>query len=132
MSSITIPCENPGQVSDGFHTFDELYEHRTMLFFALMRAHPERAWRSLRHADGSRFEDYFICGINLSSGPVTYHCPVRYWTLLDGLGIETLERAPEWDGHTSRDVVERLRAWVVDPAPHDESEAVSRFLNAEA
>ena len=45
----------PENVSDGFHTFKELYDHRIMLFLALMQmsanAGLECGW-SRRHSDG--------------------------------------------------------------------------------
>lgn len=38
-------------ISDGYHTFDELYEHRCLLFINLCLAHPNAAyWRP--HYDG--------------------------------------------------------------------------------
>ena len=35
-----------GEVSDGYHTFNELYAHRVRLFSTLMRAHPDKSWWS--------------------------------------------------------------------------------------
>ena len=102
--------EDRSSISDGFHTFAELYEHRHALFIALALAHPSSAWRSSRHEDMSMFDGYFIAGIHLSTGDISYHLPNRLWGYLDG--IETLAQAPEWDGHTSADVVNRLLDWV--------------------
>lgn len=95
-----------GKTSDGYHTFDELYEHRVALFMALMICNPEISWKSLKHADGSDYPDWFIAGMHLSSGAITYHLPVYKWEML--AGIKTLENAPKWDGHTASDVVARL------------------------
>jgi hypothetical protein len=44
------------------------------------------------------------------STQITYHLPDHLWNLLEG--IPELECAPKWDGHTSQDVVERLKSWV--------------------
>jgi hypothetical protein len=100
-----------GDISDGYHTFDELYEHRHALFLALARriagSRPDRIWRSKLHHDGSSFTGWFIMGIDRLPGEqVTYHLPMRFW---DGVefAIE-LDRAPEWDGHSSVDVLARL------------------------
>ena len=101
-----------GQISDGYHTFDELYEHRCLLFLALMKAHPLLAWRARAHDDGSVQEGWWVAGMNLPTGPVSYHLPDRLWPLLDGTVIETRERAPKWDGHTSADVLDRLARWI--------------------
>lgn len=113
MAKITIEVD-PANVSDGYHTIAELYDHRCALFCALMRAMPGRAWRSRMHFDGSSFDGWFIAGVKLPSGDVTYHLPERLW---DGLeGIKALDGAPEWDGHTSVDVIARLLKWCSESA----------------
>lgn len=109
-------ADNPGSVSDGHHTFDELYEHRHALFVALCRerceaAHENRAesdvWRSRLHADGTMFAGWFVMGIHKQPGrQISYHLPERLWR--ETGFAETLARAPEWDGHSSADVVARL------------------------
>ena len=64
-----------------------------------------RCWKAQYHADGSSYSGYFIAGIDLPGGTVTYHIPDRYWFKIRG---NAMERAPEWDGHTPDDVVKRL------------------------
>ncbi len=109
-------------ISDGYHTFGELYEHRITLFIALCRQvqyiseikfrRPNRfdnngVWRSETMSDGSRWEGWFLLGIGKEKGSqITYHLPVSKWT--DCEFAETLAIAPEFDGHTSADVLERL------------------------
>ena len=101
--------------SDGYHTFDELYEHRIELFIALCRelsitrkGQLLSVWRSKLHSDGSSFEGWFILGIGTDAGSqITYHLPMSKWD--DCAFAETFEKAPEWDGHSSEDVLERLR-----------------------
>src|ERR1035441_4643794 len=100
-----------GQISDGFHTFDELYEHRGLLFLALQRAHPDLAWCSRLHEDGSMFEGWFVAGLDLPPGPITYHFPQRLWPLAVACARE-LPRAPKWDGHTPAQALDRLRQWL--------------------
>lgn len=95
--------------SDGHHTFKELYEHRFALFVALMKSHREIAWCSQKHSDGSMFDGWFIAGMDLPTGAVTYHLPLEWFSELDDIAI--LENAPEWDGYTPQDVVTRLVAW---------------------
>ena len=99
-----LPCP-AGQVSDGYHTFDELYAHRVALFLALASS-LGTGWRSLFHADGSMFEGWFIAGMMLSTGAITYHLPIATWEAASFM--HTLKYAPAWDGHTPADVVERL------------------------
>lgn len=100
-----------GQISDGSHTFDELYQHRYALFIALAYKMPHRAWKSRNHQkDGDpMYPGYFIAGISLPTGDISYHLPISFWSVMDG--ITTLTNAPEWDGHTPEMVVDRLVAF---------------------
>lgn len=113
------------EISDGYHTFGELYEHRITLFIALLRqklkeadmlgepftAQEREIWRSKKHSDGSEWEGWFLLGINKQPGrQITYHLPISKW---EECGFaETLERAPEWDGHTTADVLDRLKGGI--------------------
>lgn len=102
---ITIKGDNL-EVSDGYHTINELYEHRINLFIALCKRIND-CWRSDTHSDGTSFEGWFILGINKSQGSqITYHLPMSRWDDCDF--ATTLFKAPEWDGHTSNDVLKRL------------------------
>ncbi len=91
--------------SDGYHTFGELYEHRIALYLALCRTRSD-AWKSRVHSDGTAFLGWFIVGIGAEPGQqVTYHLPLSRWDEAD-----VPERAPPpFDGHTSADVLVRLR-----------------------
>lgn len=91
-----------GDISDGFHTFDELYEHRCLLFINLCLSHPNAAyWRT--HHEGWPLIGLFL----LPVGQITYHVPEKYLPLFKD---KIREGGPEWDGHTSQDVVGRLTA----------------------
>lgn len=102
-----------GRISDGYHTFDELYDHRITLFIALCRladlhegAFP--VWRSKMHSDGSFMDGWFILGLEKAKGnQITYHLPIERWDETNF--AETLEKAPDFDGHTSQDVLARLK-----------------------
>jgi hypothetical protein len=103
-------AEDRSQISDGYHTFAELYEHRHALFVALCAHWPTwkgAVWRAQHHSDGTMFPGWFIAGIGREPGKqITYHLPDQLWGKLDF--AETFLRAPEWDGHTPADVVRRL------------------------
>ena len=110
------------QISDGYHTFGELYEHRHSLCLALMKALPEHSWFSLKHSDGELcFGDgeWFVAGITLPGmsipSDITYHLPIRLWTVAQRTGAKELEQAPKWDGHTSLGVISRLLVWSAMP-----------------
>lgn len=100
-----------GNTSDGFHTFNELYEHRHALFAVICATYP--SWKSKLHDDGSMFEGWFIAGVNTAEGHATYHMPLSWW---DRFRCEELERAPEWDGHTPADVIRRVQSLRTDRA----------------
>lgn len=112
MGTLTVECDT-GKASDGYHTFDELYDHRCHLFVALMRSNPAIAWRANNHEDGTMYENWFVAGMHLPTGDISYHLPVTMWEMLDGVGIATSNKAPKWDGHTAADTVKRLAAWCV-------------------
>ena len=89
-------------ISDGYHTFDELYYHRMVLFSIICNQNKELAWKSKLHDDGTMFgDDNFIVGIETEEGQYTYHYDVKYWDLYD---VKILERAPEFDGHEPSDI----------------------------
>jgi hypothetical protein len=109
--------EDKSQISDGYHTFAELYEHRDELFIALCRyiidaiginaAKVPYVWKSRVHSDGTFYDGYFIAGIRTEKGyQISYHLQDHKW---DRLPAFILERAPEYDGHTSQDVIQRLK-----------------------
>ena len=99
--------------SDGYHTFDELYEHRNLLFINLCKMWVDE------HGDGNvwwnrngDFEDYF-CLYFLNNGKqISYHIPCKYLNLMVPRGGEQSGipyRECDWDGHTSSDVLDRLK-----------------------
>jgi hypothetical protein len=107
--------EELSQISDGFHTFEELYEHRHSLVLALMALEPELFWFSRRHSDGSLcFGDgnWFIVGANLpGAGQISYHLPIALWPMAEKTGSRQLPEGVPWDGHTSKEVSSRIRLW---------------------
>lgn len=109
-AELPSPQTDRSQISDGFHTFAELYEHRHALFLALANSGLlHRAWRSKLHDDGTMHDGYFIAGIDLPTGTVSYHLPCLTGTP-SAVHPDPGPR-PAWDGHTPEDVIERLLAW---------------------
>lgn len=96
-----------GELSDGFHTFNSLYEQRMILFAALVKAYKDKAWKSYRHEDGEYCfgGGWFIVGIDTPEGSYTYHYENKYWDMFDCID---LPRAKHWDGHTEEDAETRL------------------------
>ena len=109
---INAICEVAGvteidDLSDGFHTFRQLYYQRMMLFAALVKQNKNRAWKSLRHEDGELCfgGEWFIVGIDTPEGSYTYHYENNYYLLFD---CEEIDRGKHWDGHTEKDVTRLL------------------------
>jgi hypothetical protein len=119
---------NVSSISDGYHTFQQLYDMRLALTVAAFKGYSwsvwpdgpipalhearQMVWRSKLHADGTMFDDYFIVGLDrvigdrLKIGYITFHYHIDHWNKFDFCKV--LDKAPEWDGHTDKDVIERL------------------------
>ena len=94
-------------VSDGSHTFRQLYYQRMMLFAVIVKQNKDKAWKSLRHEDGELCFGgrWFIVGVDTPEGSYTYHYEDNYYSLFD---CKELERGKHWDGHTEKDVTRLL------------------------
>lgn len=106
-----------GNYSDGYHTFNELYEHRIRLFIELCRSkvtigklhsllkNQNKIWVHVENES----DQWFLMGINTEAGKqITYHLPARFWNEVCEFA-EVLTEKPEFDGHASSDVLERLK-----------------------
>lgn len=103
---VEVPKTSIGDLSDGYHTFNELYHHRAVLFSVICNLMPDKAWKSKLHDTGDMFEGMFIVGIETPDGQATYHYDVNpYWDIFK---VKELEKAPKWDGHTPTDAINRI------------------------
>lgn len=102
--------ESADEISDGYHTFNELYHHRAILFATILN-NPKFApiaWKSKHHEDGSMYDGMFIVGIDTPAGQASYHYDVDpYW---DMFKVKELERAPHFDGYTAAESIERIKS----------------------
>jgi hypothetical protein len=115
---VTVTANTIGQISDGYHTFDELYEHRYELWVALCRVialytdSDAEVWRCKLNSDGTSYDGYFLLGLddyqNGKSNQITYHLPLRFWEQCNF--SHTYDKPHRYDGHTSADVLDRLRS----------------------
>lgn len=106
------------RLSDGYHTFQELYSHRFALFAALASIYRDDAWKSLKDSAGREIEGWFIAGIFTKTGmQISYHLPIKYWDYFNF--AKEYDSAP-WDGHTSEEAAKRLWALASDIIVGDE------------
>lgn len=110
-----IPAVDVDKISDGYHTFADLYEQRLILSAALAKNNPH-AWKSKRHEDGSVpfGGGWFIMGFDTDKGCYTYHYELKDW---DSFQCKELDKGKPWDGHTSKDVRRLLSIPAADVAP---------------
>lgn len=96
---------NLKDVTDGYHSFEKLYEHRRKLSNLIFQTYPQFAWKSKAHSDGSIWNGLFIVGVSIPNvGEYTYHYHTEFW---DEFEVKELDRAPIYDGHTP-DSIDRL------------------------
>lgn len=121
----TFPIGKTSDVSDGYHTFAELYRYRMLLQAAwfnsmkLASGSPESGqpyWydvhKSWRHSDGELCfgkDNYFVVVAELPTGQITNHYKGEFWDLFD---IPEKERANEYDGHTPEEAADRIERFV--------------------
>lgn len=110
-----LPAVDVEKMSDGYHTFADLYEQRLILSAALAKNNPH-AWKSKRHEDGSVpfGGGWFIMGFDTDEGCYTYHYKLKDWDLFQ---CKELDKGKPWDGHTSKDVRRLLSIPAADVAP---------------
>lgn len=107
-----------GDLSDGFHTFNELYKYRMLYNAAFFN---ELAYKrnndncdvdydvhkSKRHSDGEECfgGGWFIVMAELPTGQISNHYELKDWDLFN---IPEKEKANVWDGHTPQEAADRL------------------------
>lgn len=121
-----------GLISDGYHTFDELYEFRKMYNAVLFNewakidntirsknrrkgfsgqsyANFKNVHKSWKHYDGEPCfgGGWFIASAMLPTGLISNHYKAEDWDLFQ---VPEVEKALyEFDGHTGEDVLKRLK-----------------------
>lgn len=102
-----------GEISDGYHTFNELYEYRKIYNAALFNewAANHKYWihKSYKHYDGELCfgGGWFIVVAILPGGQISNHYKAEDWDLFKCKSVE--KALFEYDGHTSKDVIERIK-----------------------
>ena len=99
--------------SDGFHTFDELYDFREAYNAAFFNSLPKNGFdvhKSLCHSDGEKCfgGGWFIVMAELPTGQISNHYEMKYW---NDFQIEERATASIWDGHTPKEALLRIQMW---------------------
>lgn len=121
-----------GEVSDGYHTFNELYYYRMLYNAAFFNLLPkEWVHKSKRHHTGEECfgGGWFIVMANLPTGQISNHYELKDWDLFK---IPEREIADEWDGHTPQEAAERLHNYLQQVQPEiDLGKEFDNFLEKE-
>jgi hypothetical protein len=109
-----LPEDQKELLHDGYHSFKELYDFRRVynaaLFNLLAANNVCEVHKSWKHEDGKwcfdKPNEWFIVVAILPTGQVSNHYEAKYW---DDFRVPEVEIPPyAWDGHTGKDVLERL------------------------
>lgn len=109
--------QDMGEVSDGYHTFNELYYYRMLYNAAFFNLLPkEWVHKSKRHHTGEECfgGGWFIVMANLPTGQISNHYELKDWDLFR---IPEKEFADEWDGHTPQEAAKRLHEYLQQEQP---------------
>ena len=117
IASLQQEQEDMGGVSDGYHTFNELYYYRMLYNAAFFNLLPkEWVHKSKRHHTGEECfgGGWFIVMANLPTGQVSNHYELKDWDLFK---VPEKEFADEWDGHTLQEAAKRLYEYLQQKQP---------------
>lgn len=103
-----------GNVSDGYHTFNELYRYRmpyNAAFFNELAKGDVKVRKSHKHYDGEECfgGGWFIVMAELPTGQISNHHENRYRGLFN---IPELETAWKRDGHTPNEAADRIESYL--------------------
>jgi hypothetical protein len=126
----TTDYKKMSDVSDGYHTFGELYQYRMLLQALLFNQWAQQdKWqrddptpdplqmfnvhKSYRHSDGELCfgkENYFIVMATIPGiGQISNHYKGEHWDLFN---VPEQEFADEYDGHTPADAMQRMEDYI--------------------
>lgn len=103
-----------GEISDGYHTFNELYDFRktynAVLFNEWVKQGKFNVHKSIRHFEGDECfgGGWFIVVAILPTGQISNHYEMSDWDLFNCPAYDKALFA--FDGHTGKDVLDRLAA----------------------
>lgn len=119
-TAVVASYDKMSEISDGYHTFAELYRYRMLYqaawFNEIQLDHESEGYsnyglcKSKLHHDGTMFEGgYFIVVAQLPTGQISNHYKLEHW---DMFKLPEVEKAPEWDGHTPTEAADRIEQYI--------------------
>lgn len=118
-STDIVSISNVKNLSDGYHTFKELYDFRMLYnasFFNALAADKGKygVHKSWKHNDGETCfgGGWFIVAAKLPTGVISNHYKAEYWDLFDV--PEEPKSTFEFDGHAPEDVVDRITTYLLN------------------
>jgi hypothetical protein len=109
---MNIPSADRKELSDGHHTFEELYSYRmaynALLFNCWARQDIYGVHKSWKHSDGEPCfgGGWFVVVATTPHGQVSNHYKAKFWDLFSA--VPERELSSEYDGHTPKQALERL------------------------
>lgn len=112
--------EKTEDISDGYHTFWELYEHRNSVFIWLCKTISDihnDMWTWMRVVRSKIHEDWlnvweewgmFLMVLHTEHWQISYHLDKKDWDLCNFADTELQAKIP-FDWHTPEDSINRLR-----------------------
>lgn len=121
ITQLEMEDDDLGETSDGYHTFNELYEFRLLYNAALFNEWAKQklydVHKSWHHADApndSIFgKGWFVVYAELPTGQISNHYAPEHWILFN---VPETPTGATWDGHSAEDVAKRLRSFLVTSA----------------
>jgi hypothetical protein len=104
-----------GTLSDGYHTFNELYNYRKAYNAALFNEWAKNGkynvYKSKRHNTGELCFNggWFVVMADLPTGQISNHYELKDWDLFK---CPEREKAEKWDGHTPQQAYDRLISFI--------------------
>lgn len=111
-NKVSETITDPGEASDGYHTFNELYDARHALFLNLCLSMRKFAFWTHKNYEGETLDGWFILGIegHSQANPkeqITFHLPCSLLPLVKG-AVPEKERNTGFDGHVTAEATARL------------------------
>ena len=107
-------CES-GKISDGYHTFNELYRYRMLynaaFFNSISNMSDLKVIKSKKDSTGQSCfgGGWFVVMATLPTGQISNHYEMKYWDLFN---VDEVDKAYQWDGHTPQEAANRLEEYL--------------------